>query len=106
MDVENFIINESENVYILKTDLQSRYYYFLDKINTGDLLSFIIDLKFEYDSFNYVKCSNKQINNFIKENKNELHDSLVLVNRYLCKFKPKLQINYDDWDEFCYKYTT
>lgn len=103
--IDTFISNESDNIINLKYDLENRFCYFLDKMNSGDLLSFIVDIKFNSvsDINNYY--SDKEINSFINENNNEISVSLWIVNRYLSKFK-KIQISYDIWLEFCYKYTS
>lgn len=103
--IDDFILNESNSTFGLMCDLQNRFCYFLDIMNSSHLLSFIIDLKFNL-SYNIVNnYSNTQINKFINKNNNELFVTLWVVNRYLSKFK-RLQINRHDWLEFCYKYTS
>ena len=105
-EINMFHSDEFDNVYDLKCHLIDRFYYFLDKMNASDLLSFITDLKFNLNS---EKRNRKQITpimcNFINDNNNELNVSLSIVNNYLLRFKT-LKINKDDWTDFCYKYTS
>jgi hypothetical protein len=102
-EIDEFSSNESDDIYNVMCDLQSQYYYFLDKMNSGDLLLFIIDLKFNSKNNITNHYSHKQLYKFINNNCNEIYTTLSIINSYLFK---KYKITQDDWIEFCYKYTT
>ena len=107
--IELFIKNESDNIYYLMCDLKNRFYYFLDKIHSGHLLSLILDSKFNLEHKSHfddmdIDISIHNINKFINKNDNELDISFQIINNYLYKFKCEIKKN--DWLIFCYKYTT
>lgn len=103
--IDDFISNEIDNIYFLKLDLQDRFYYFLNNMNSGHLLCFITDLKFR-ESYTQKSAKIKQqfILDFKQEYNKELSVTLHVINNYLSKFK-NFQIKESDWLEFCYKYT-
>lgn len=93
-NIEEFISNHSHNIIDLCFDLKNRFPYFLDKLNSADLLIFILD--------SYFTISDKSNLNskFIQEYENEIYTTLNIIKSSFYKIKER------QWLEFCFTYTS
>lgn len=95
-EIDKFITFESDNILDLYFDLRNKYTYFLNKMNSGDLLSFILDQKFGKSKTK--KCTN--IDQFLYYYNDEINTVEYVLNK-----TSKYKFNKDDLILFCYKYT-
>lgn len=103
-EIDKFIFNESDYIMDVYYDLKDRIPYFIDQLGFSDLLHFIIDIKFNMyrDNHNYHQ---PQLDYFEHEYKKEIDSILYVLNNYLRKYN-KLQINYNTFLLFSYRFTT
>ena len=103
--IDSFEFNESDIILDFYYDLKGRFSYFIDDMNFCDLLNFIIDQKFsQFYGYNNNADYN-QIKYFDQEYSMEINTTLWILNNFLKKYK-RFQVNYNDWFEFCYNFTT
>lgn len=103
-EIDKFIFNESDYIMDVYYDLKDRIPYFLDKLGFSDLLHFIVDIKFNMYK-NTHRYNQQQLDYFEHEYKQEVDGILYVLNNYLCKYK-KLQIDYNTFLLFSYRFTT
>jgi len=108
--IDQFEFNESEKIHNLYYDLKNRFIWFIDDMDYHDLFNFIIDHRFSQYQGCYILASNRQFDYFQQEYRNEINTTLFVLNNFLknqsIKTYKKLKINYQDWFEFCYIFTT
>lgn len=95
-NIEEFISNHSHDIIELCDDLKNRFPYFLDKLNSADLLIFILDSYFTISD----NKSNLKNSKFLQEYENEIYTTLNIIKTSFYKIKEK------QWLEFCFTYTS
>lgn len=108
--IEEFEFNESDKILDLYYDLKNRIPYFIDDMQFFDIFSFIIDNRFSQYKKYLFEATHSQLEYFKNEYCDEINTSLFVLNNFLKIQNPKiykrLNINYQDWFEFCYNFTT
>lgn len=101
--INNFIYNEGNNILLFSEDLKKRFFnYFLDKMYYTELITFIIDQKFEKKPV--VKLTDRH-HLFLDIYRQEINSTLFVLNNFLTRYR-KLIISENDWVDFCIKYTS
>lgn len=108
--IEDFESHESEKIHDFYDDFKYRFPWFIDSMEYHDILNFIIDQRFSQYQGYPILASNRQFNYFEKEYGTEINSSLFVINNFLriqnIKTYKYLEINYQDWFDFCYNFTT
>jgi len=108
--IDEFEFHESEKIHNFYYDLKYRFPWFIDSMEYHDIFHFIIDQRFSQCQGYPILASNCQFNYFEKEYHTEINNSLFVINNFLkiqsIKTYKKLKINYRDWFDFCYNFTT
>ena len=108
--IETFEFHESEKIHDLYYDLKNRFIWFIDDLQFHDILYFIIDQRFSQYQGYTISASNRQLDYFEQEYRDEINTTLFVLNNFLksqsIKTYKKLKINYQDWFDFCYNFTT
>lgn len=108
--IEKFEFNESDKIHDFYYDLKNRFTWFIDSMKYHDIFHFIIDQRFSQYQGCYILASNRQFDYFEQEYRNEINTTLLVLNNFLkiqnIKTYKKLKINYQDWFDFCYNFTT
>lgn len=100
--VDKFIDDESDNVIDLFYDLQQRFPWFLTRMRSSHLLSFLTDRKFNV-KIKVVKHANT-FTRFIEEFDKELETTHFVISTYFCSAR-NFQVTRDNWNVFCYGYS-
>lgn len=108
--IETFEFHESEKIHDLYYDIKYRFCWFIDDLQFHDLFNFIIDQRFsQYQSYS-ISASNRQLDYFELQYRDEINTTLFVLNNFLksqsIKTYKHLKISYQDWFEFCYNFTT
>ena len=108
--IEEFEFYESDKIRDLYYDLKNRIPYFIDDMQFFDIFSFIMDNRFSQYKKYLFEATHSQLEYFKNEYCDEINTSLFVLNNFLKIQNPKiykrLNINYQDWFEFCYNFTT
>lgn len=108
--IDEFELNESEKIHDFYYNLKNRFPYFIDCMEYHNIFDFIIDKKFlQYQRYN-ISASNYQLVYFQREYCDEINTTLVVLNNFFRyqsnKIYKNIKINYQDWFEFCYNFTS
>lgn len=108
--IGRFELDESEKIHDFYYDIKNRFTWFIDSMEYHDIFHFIIDTKFSQYRGYPILASNRQFDYFEHEYHNEINTTLLVINNFLkiqnIKTYKKLKINYQDWFDFCYNFTT
>ena len=85
-------LNDYDVILDLYYDIQNRFPYFIDKMSFSNLFS-LITLEITLDK----KCHDE---NFYCKYSNEIENTFYVLSTY------NFEINYNDWYNFCYNFTT
>ena len=110
--IDEFEFYESEKIHDFYYDLKNRFIWFIDSMEYHDIFHLIIDQRFsQYQYQGYLDLvTNKQLDYFEMEYHTEIKTTHFVLNNFLksqnIKTYKKLKIDYQDWFEFCYNFTT
>lgn len=108
--IDKFEFYESEKIHDFYYDLKSRFIWFIDSMEYHDFFQFIIDQRFSQYQGYTILATDKQLDYFEMEYQTEIKTTYFILNNFLksqrIKTYKKLKINYQDWFDFCYKFTT